>query len=220
MFHSPFVAIRQHADYDFISASFNLFCLLFLCLFSYYLPPFQAHNTLMRFRSQVPYFARFFVHRLAQIACKPFLVLVRRVTLFQSKLVNFCLQRCYNFLIFNHHTTTLKWIRKSLDFLRKTPLTAYEFGIIRKSITIWKADRRCRTAFSGISTPENHTPLSCFKIDGLKFAQKPTQKPSIFVSKIIKFPNQSLSYSLPINPKARYIKSCWPCIDCSFARRR
>ena len=176
MFHSPFAAIRQHADYDFISASFNLFCLLFLCLFSYYLPPFQAHNTLMRFRSQVPYFARFFVHRLAQIACKLFLVFAWLVTLLLSKLVNFCSQRCQNFSIFNHHTVILKWIRKSLDFLRKTVLTAYEFGIIRKSITIWKADRRCRTAFSGISKPENHTPLSCFKIDGLKSASKPTQK--------------------------------------------
>jgi len=31
--------------------------------------------------------------------------------------------------------------------------------------------------------PENHTPLSCFKIDGLKFAQKPTQKPQIFIKK-------------------------------------
>ena len=90
-------------------------------------------------------------------------------------------------MIFNHHTAILKWIRKSLDFLRKTPLTAYEFGIIRKSITNWKADRPCRTAFSGFSTPENHTPLSCFKIDGLNFAPKPTQKPSIFVSKIIIF---------------------------------
>lgn len=58
------------------------------------------------------------------------------------------------------------------------------------------------------------------KIGGLKFASKPTQKPSIFVSKIINFQNQSFSYSLPINPKARCIKSCWPCIDCSFARRR
>ena len=64
-----------------------------------------------------------------------FLVLVRRVTLFQSELVNFSSQRCQNFLIFNHHTATLKWIRKSLDFLRKKPLTAYEFEIIRKSIT-------------------------------------------------------------------------------------
>lgn len=136
MFHSPFVAIRQHADYDFISASFNLFCLLFLCLFSYYLPPFQAHNTLMRFRSQVPYFARFFVHRLAQIACKLFLVFAWLVTLLLSKLVNFCSQRCQNFSIFNHHTVILKWIRKNLDFLRKKPLTAYGFGIIRKSITI------------------------------------------------------------------------------------
>ena len=92
--------------------------------------------------------------------------------------------------------------------LRKKPLTAYEFGIIRKSITNRKADRLCRTAFSGISMPENHTPLSCFKIDGLKIAQKPTRKPQVFVSKIIKFQNQSLSYSLSINPKARCIKSC------------
>ena len=53
------------------------------------------------------------------------------------------------------------------------------------------------------------------KIGGLNFASKPTQKLSIFVSKIIKFPNQSLSYSLSINPKARCIKSCWPCIDCA-----
>ena len=60
MFHSPFAAIRQHADYDFISASFDLFCLLFLCLFSYCAPPFQAHNTLMCFRTQVLYFAQFF----------------------------------------------------------------------------------------------------------------------------------------------------------------
>ena len=118
-------------------------------------------------------------------------------------------------MIFNHHTATLEWIRKSLDFLRKTASTAYEFEIIRKSITIWKADRPCRTAFSGISMPENHTPLSCFKIDGLKFASKPTQTPSIFVSKIIKFQNQILSYPLPINPKARCIKFCWPCIDCA-----
>lgn len=58
------------------------------------------------------------------------------------------------------------------------------------------------------------------KIGGLNFASKPTQKLSIFVSKIIKFQNQSLSYSLPIKPKARCIKSCWPCIACSFARRR
>ena len=157
-----------------------------------------------------------FAHRLSQIACKPFLVLVWRVTLFLSELVNFCSQRCKNFLIFNHHTAMLKWIRKSLDFLRKKPLTAYEFRIIRKSITIWKADRPCRTAFSGILKPENHTPLSCFKIDGLNFAQKPTQNPSIFVSKIIKFQNQSLSYSLPINPKARCTKSCWPCIDYAY----
>ncbi|MFR6004573.1 MAG: hypothetical protein ACLUF7_09305, partial [Eubacterium sp.] len=56
-------------------------------------------------------------------------------------------------------------------------------------ITNRKADRLCRTAFSGISTPENHTPLSCFKIDGLKSASIPTQKPQIFVSKNIKFPN-------------------------------
>ena len=177
MFHSPFAAIRQHAYFDFISASFILFCLLFLCLFSYYLPSFQAHNTLMCFRTQVLYFARFFAHRLSQIACKPFLVLIRRVTLFKSKLVNFSLQRCQNFLIFNHHTATLKWIRKSLDFLRKAPLTAYEFHIIRKSITNRKADKLCRTAFSGISMPENHTPLSCFKIDGLKSTSKPIQKP-------------------------------------------
>ena len=54
------------------------------------------------------------------------------------------------------------------------------------------------------------------KIGGLKFAQKPTQKPSIFTSKIINFQNQSLSYSLSINPKARCIKSCWPCIDCAY----
>ena len=162
----------------------------------------------------------FFAHRLAQIACKPFLVLVRRVTLFLSKLVNFCSQRCLIFQKKAYHTAVPKWIRKSLEFLRKTALTAYEFGIIRKSITIWKADRLCRTAFSGISMPENHTPLSCFKIDGLKPASKPTQKPSIFVSKIIKFQNQSLSYSLPINHKARCTKSCWPCIDCSFARCR
>ena len=155
-----------------------------------------------------------------KIAYKPFLVLVRRVNSISEQLVNFCLQRCQNPLIFNHHTATLTWIRKSLDFLRKTPFTAYEFGIIRKSITNRKADRLCRTAFSGISMPENHTPLSCFKIDGLKSASKSTQKPSIFISKIINFQNQSLSYSLSINPKARCTKSCWPCIDCSFARRR
>nr|DAS19824.1 MAG TPA: hypothetical protein [Caudoviricetes sp.] len=35
MFHSPFAAIRQHAYFDFISASFNLFYLLLLCLSSY-----------------------------------------------------------------------------------------------------------------------------------------------------------------------------------------
>ena len=174
----------------------------------------------MCFRSQVLYFVRFFAHRLAQITCKLFLCFLRQVTLFQIELVNFCLQRCLIFHKLVYHTATLEWIRKSLDFLRKTLLTAYEFHIIRKSITIWKADRLCRTAFSGISMPENHTPLSCFKIDGLNFAPKPTQKPQIFVPKIIKFQNQSLSYSLPINPKARCIKSCWPCIDCSFARRR
>ena len=55
MFHSPFAAIRQHTYFDFISASFNLFYLLLLCLFSYCMPPFQAHNTLMCFRSQVLY---------------------------------------------------------------------------------------------------------------------------------------------------------------------
>jgi len=31
--------------------------------------------------------------------------------------------------------------------------------------------------------PENHTPLSCFKIDGLKFAPKPTQKSQDFIKK-------------------------------------
>ena len=54
------------------------------------------------------------------------------------------------------------------------------------------------------------------KIGGLNFASKATQKPSIFGSKIIYFQNQSLSYSSSINHKARCIKSCWPCIDCSF----
>ena len=132
------------------------------------------------------------------------------------KIVNFCSQRCLIFQKKVYHTATLDWIRKSLDFLRKTAFTAYEFGIIRKSITIWKADRLCRTAFSGISKPENHTPLSCFKIDGLKSASKSIQKPQIFVPKIINFPNQSLSYSLSINPKARCTKSCWPCIDCAY----
>mgnify|MGYP006885713844 CR=1 FL=1 len=58
------------------------------------------------------------------------------------------------------------------------------------------------------------------KIGGLNFASKATQKPSIFGSKIIYFQNQSLSYSSSINHKARCIKSCWPCIDCFFARRR
>lgn len=128
----------------------------------------------------------FFAHGLAQIACKPFLVLVRWVTLFWSKLVNFCSQYCQNSLIFNHHTATLKWIRKSLDILRKTLLTAYEFHIIRKSITNRKADRLCRTAFSGISTPENHTPLSCLKIDGLKSASKSTQKSRDFIQNRVK----------------------------------
>lgn len=84
---------------------------------------------------------------------------------------------------FVHHTHSFPWILKNLDFLRKTPLTAYEFGIIRKSITNRKADRLCRTAFSGISMPENHTPLSCFKIDGLKSASKSIQKPQIFIKK-------------------------------------
>ena len=73
--------------------------------------------------------------------------------------------------------------------MRKTPSTAYEFGIIRKSITNRKADRRCRTAFSGISMPENHTPLSCLKIDGLKSASKSTQKSRNFFQNRIK--NQS-----------------------------
>jgi len=72
---------------------------------------------------------------------------------------------------------------KTLIFCEKRPLTAYEFGIIRKSITNRKADRLCRTAFSGISMPENHTPLSCFKIDGLKSALKSIQKPQIFIKK-------------------------------------
>jgi len=31
--------------------------------------------------------------------------------------------------------------------------------------------------------PENHTPLSCFKIDGLKSASKSIQKPQIFIKK-------------------------------------
>ena len=108
----------------------------------------------MCFRSQVIYLTRFFVHRLSQIACKPFLVLVRRVTLFRCKLVNFCLQRCLIFHKLVYHTATLKWIRKSLDFLRKTPFTAYEFHIIRKSITNRKADRLCRTAFSALKCPK------------------------------------------------------------------
>jgi len=34
--------------------------------------------------------------------------------------------------------------------------------------------------------PENHTPLSCFKIDGLKFASKSTQKSRNFIQKRIK----------------------------------
>ena len=40
--------------------------------------------------------------------------------------------------------------------------------------------------FSGISMPENHTPLSCFKIDGLNFASKPTQKSRDFIQNRIK----------------------------------
>ena len=182
-----------------------------------YLPPLIWFAFHYRF---VVHINLLFCSQVSQIAHKPFLVLVRRVTLFLSELVNICIQRWLIFHKYVYHTATLDWIRKSLDFLRKTGSTAYEFGIIRKSITNWKADRLCRTAFSGISMPENHTPLSCFKIDGLKSDSKPTRKPQIFVSKIIKFQNQSLSYSLPINPKARCIKSCWPCIDCSFARRR
>jgi len=165
----------------------------------------------MRFRSQVLYFARFFVHRLAQIACKLFLVFAWLVTLLLSKLVNFCSQRCRNLSIFNHHTAILKWIRKNLDFLRKTPLTAYEFGIIRKSITNWKADRRCRTVFSGISTPENHIPLSCFKIDGLKSASKPTQTPSIFVLKIINFSFWAFILFIHQKCKGEYRKSYLQC---------
>lgn len=176
MFHSPFAAIRQHAYFDFISAYFNLFCILFLCLFSYYLPSFQAHNTLMCFRTQVLYFTQFFCSQ-ARTNCLQAVLSFSPTSysIFKSKLVNFCLQRCQNSLIFNHHTATLKRIRKSLDFLRKTPSTAYEFHIIRKSITNRKADRPCQTAFSGISKPENHPLLSCFKIDGFKFAPKPTQ---------------------------------------------
>ena len=34
--------------------------------------------------------------------------------------------------------------------------------------------------------PENHTPLSCFKIDGLKSASKPTQRSRNFIQKRIK----------------------------------
>jgi len=34
--------------------------------------------------------------------------------------------------------------------------------------------------------PENHTPLSCFKIDGLKSASKPTQKSRNFIHNRIK----------------------------------
>jgi len=34
--------------------------------------------------------------------------------------------------------------------------------------------------------PENHTPLSCFKIDGLKIAPKPTQKSRDFIQNRIK----------------------------------
>jgi len=34
--------------------------------------------------------------------------------------------------------------------------------------------------------PENHTPLSCFKIDGLNFAPKPTQKSRDFIQNRIK----------------------------------
>ena len=131
-----------------------------------------------------------------RILCKPFLVSVRRVTLFQNKLVNFCLQRCLIFLKQVYHTATLKWIRKSLDFLWKTALTAYEFEIIRKSITNWKADRLCRTAFSGISKPENHTPLSCFKIDGLNFAPKPTQKSRDFIQNRVKINSKKANEKL------------------------
>ena len=40
--------------------------------------------------------------------------------------------------------------------------------------------------------PENHTPLSCFKIDGLKFAQKPTQKSLDFIQNRIKNQLQKL----------------------------
>ena len=91
------------------------------------------------------------------------------------------------------------------------PLTAYEFGIIRKSITNRKADRLCRTAFSGISMPENHTPLSCFKIDGLKFAQKPTQKPQIFVVKIIIFSFRAFILFIHQKCKGKYRKSYLQC---------
>ena len=38
-----------------------------------------------------------FAHRLSQTACKLFLVLVQRVTLFKRELVNFCSQRCLIF---------------------------------------------------------------------------------------------------------------------------
>jgi len=34
--------------------------------------------------------------------------------------------------------------------------------------------------------PENHTPLSCFKIDGLKFAPKSTQMSQDFIQNRVK----------------------------------
>ena len=121
MFHSPFAAIRQHTYFDFISASFNLFYLLLLCLFSYCMPPFQARNTLMCFRSQVLYFARFFAHRLAQIACKPFLVLVRRVTLFSfnSSIFAHSVAKIIQFLIIIRQRSSE--YAKALIFCEKQP---------------------------------------------------------------------------------------------------
>ncbi len=144
MFHSPFAAIRQHTYFDFISASFNLFYLLLLCLFSYCMPHFQAHNTLMCFRSQVLYFARFFVHRLAQIACKLFLVFAWLVTLLLSKLVNFCSRRCQNsrFLIIIPQRSSE--YAKTLIFCEKQPLLHTNLESYAKVLRIEKP-----TGFAG-----------------------------------------------------------------------
>ena len=66
--------------------------------------------------------------------------------------------------------TPFREYSKTLIFCEKSPLLHTNLESYAKVLRIEKP-------------PENHTPLSCFKIDGLKSASKSIQKPQIFIKK-------------------------------------